>query len=148
MTLGPLVKEVTVEAPPEVAFRRFTAEIGTWWPTATHSVSEGTCRDVRFDDSVGGRLLEEADDGTIHVWGTVVTWEPPMRVAFTWHPGRDPGSAQRVDVSFQAQGGHTRVRLTHTGWEQLGEGGHKMRDGYDKGWEEVLGLYRESVPLD
>jgi uncharacterized protein YndB with AHSA1/START domain len=142
--MDPLVKEVRVRASAAEAFRRFTGEIGSWWPTAKHSVSEDGCLDVRFEAEVGGALREEAADGTTYVWGTVLAWEPPSRVAFTWHPGREADSAQTVDVTFESEGAETRVRLVHSGWEHMGEGGAEMRAGYDRGWEGVLDLYQGS----
>ena len=30
--MEPVIKEVTVQASRDVAFRRFTEEISTWWP--------------------------------------------------------------------------------------------------------------------
>ena len=144
--MDPLVKEVRVRASAEEAFRRFTAEIGSWWPTATHSVSEESCLDVRFEAEVGGALLEEATDGTTHVWGTVLTWTPPSRVTFTWHPGRPANSRHVVDVTFESEGDETRLELVHSGWEHLGEAAAEMRTGYDQGWEGVLGLYQASFP--
>jgi len=146
--MDPLVKEVRVRASAAEAFRRFTAEIGTWWPMAKHSVSEESCLDVRLEAEVGGALREEATDGTTHVWGTVLAWEPPSRVAFTWHPGREADSRQTVDVTFESEGDETRVRLVHSGWEHMGESAAAMRAGYDQGWEGVLGLYQGSFPAE
>lgn len=139
--IEPVVKEVWVPASVEDAFRRFTEEIATWWPTEKHSVSEGDCRDVRFEGKVGGSLMERAMDGTRHPWGTVKAWDPPARVAFTWHPGRSPDTAQEVEVTFAQAGDGTRVRLVHSGWEVLGDSAEKVRAGYEQGWTGVLEQY-------
>ena len=37
--IEPIVKSVAVSWSPEASFRRFTDEIGTWWPLETHSLS-------------------------------------------------------------------------------------------------------------
>jgi len=37
----------------------------------------------------GGRIYEKVSDGTEHDWGNILIREPPSRLAFTWHPGRD-----------------------------------------------------------
>jgi hypothetical protein len=139
--IEPVVKEIWVGAGVEGAFRRFTDEIADWWPTEKHSVSGDTCRDVRFEGWVGGRIFEEADNGQVHPWGTVTAWEPPARVAFTWHPGREADTAQRVEVEFWTEDGGTRVRLTHTGWERFGDAGADMREEYEGGWTFVLSSY-------
>jgi uncharacterized protein YndB with AHSA1/START domain len=96
---------------------------------------------VTFQGRVGGRVFETAPDGTEHLWGTVTEWDPPRRVAFTWHPGRPVDSRQEVEVTFQPAGQGSRVDLVHSGWEHLGEQAVGMRAGYDTGWDFVLGRY-------
>lgn len=140
--IQPVRSEVVVPRPPDEAFRRFTAEIGTWWPAGTHSVAGEACRDVVMEGRVGGRLFEIDADGREEPWGEITAWEPPSRVAFTWHPGRSPATAQRVDVSFEPAEGGTRVVLVHSGWEALGEAAPDMRDQYVPGWEYVLDRFR------
>jgi uncharacterized protein YndB with AHSA1/START domain len=138
----PVVKQVLVRADAERAFARFTAEIASWWPLASHSVFEGEADGLTFEGRVGGRIVERAPDGRESVWGTVQAWDPPRRVAFTWHPGRDPATAQDVEVTFTPEGDRTRVRLTHTGFERLGEkDGRLAARAYPLGWTYVLGLY-------
>lgn len=140
--LEPVVREVTVPAPPEAAFRRFTEGIGEWWPLATHSVGEETAETVTFPGQTGGQIVERTRGGAEHVWGTVTAWEPPGRVVFTWHPGRAAETAQEVEVTFEADaGGGTRVTLVHGGWERLGEGAAEQRDRYVSGWKLVLERY-------
>ena len=146
--MDPLVKEVRVGATVEDAFRRFTHEIGTWWPMAAHSVSQGRCRSVTFGNAVGAHLAEEVEDGSVHVWGTITTWDPPQRVSFTWHPGREAHGAQDVTVTFEPDAEGALVRLVHTGWHRLGEAAAETRQGYDAGWDGVLGLFRASLSRD
>jgi uncharacterized protein YndB with AHSA1/START domain len=144
--LEPVVKEVTVAAGPEAAFRRFTDGIGDWWPLATHSVGEEMAEAVSFPKSAGGRIVERTKEGAEHLWGTVTAWEPPDRVVFTWHPGRAPETAQEVEVTFEAvPGGGTRVTVVHGGWERYGDGAAEQRDRYVPGWEMVLGRYVASL---
>jgi uncharacterized protein YndB with AHSA1/START domain len=142
--LSPLVKVVHVRATPEAAFRRFTAEMASWWPLASHSVGESEAETVVFEGRVGGRIVERMRAGRECVWGSVTAWDPPRRVAFTWHPGREPESAQDVEVRFAASGERTRVELVHTGFERLGHEARRARRGYPIGWTYVLGLYAES----
>jgi uncharacterized protein YndB with AHSA1/START domain len=143
--LPPVVKRVHIDLPLEAAFRRFTDEIHTWWPMATHSVAAGRAATVVLEGWEGGRLFEREDDGTTHEWGRIVTWEPPHRVAFTWHPGRQSPSAQHLSVAFTVEGDGTSAELTHGGWEVLGDDAAAVRGQYDQGWLQVLELFARSV---
>lgn len=136
--LRPLRKSVTVRWSPEAAFRRFTDEIATWWPLRTHSVGGESTENVIFERRVGGRIYEVMRGGRTAVWGTVLEFDPPRHVAFSWHPGREPRTAQTVEVNFAAAGEGTLVELVHTGWENLGEEAREMRERYDGGWTFVL----------
>jgi uncharacterized protein YndB with AHSA1/START domain len=147
--MEPVVKEMLVPVDPDAAFRRFTLELGSWWPRATHSLSQEHCADVRMDPWVGGRLYEVADDGTEQVWGSILAWSPPAGVSFTWHVGRAPDDRpQRVQVQFRAEGSGTHVRLEHGDWDIVGAEAEAMRTGYDGGWTGVLAAFAESLSGD
>jgi len=144
----PIRRFVTVRATPEAAFRRFTAELASWWPLRSHSVGGDEAETVTMEPRVGGHIVERMRDGTAHVWGTIKVWEPPHRVAFTWHPGQDPHTAQDVAVAFTAEGDRTCVELTHGGFERLGKNARRAHRGYPIGWAYVLGIYSDtSRPL-
>jgi uncharacterized protein YndB with AHSA1/START domain len=144
VSFSPIVKTVRVNAPPERAFLRFTAELGTWWPLQSHSVGQADAESVTMEPRVGGRIVERIRGGREAVWGTLTVWDPPRRVAFTWHPGREAATAQDVEVRFTPDGAGTRVELEHRGFERLGvKLGRTARRGYPLGWEYVLGLYAE-----
>ena len=137
-TLAPIVVEVAVPCPPGRAFDYFATDIGRWWPLATHSLGRDQAATVRFEPRVGGRLIETLRDGRERVWGTVTAWVPGRQLAFTWHLDREPSTAQLVDVQFGRQGTHTRVTLTHGGWERRDDGA-TARENYTGGWQYVLG---------
>jgi uncharacterized protein YndB with AHSA1/START domain len=134
----PLHKTVTVPWSQERAFTRFTTEIGSWWPLRTHSVGGAQSQRCVFEGRIGGQIYEETSNGTRHVWGTVLEWEPPSRAVFTWHPDRTPDTAQNIEVRFTSEGSGTRLELIHTGWERLGQEARKARRGYPMGWTYVL----------
>lgn len=142
--IAPVIKKVKVDCTPAEAFVYFTDHIDKWWPLATHSVvafaSDHTQTAVScgFEPRVGGRVWERAANGEEHMWGTVLAWEPPTLVSFTWHPMRDPAIGQTVEVRFNAVAQGTEVVLTHGGWEVLGEAAQQERDGYENGWESVF----------
>lgn len=139
----PLHKTITVPWTPQAAFRRFTEEIGTWWPYRTHSVGGKEVDRIGFDGRVGGEIYEVHRGGARHVWGTVKEWQPPVRVVFTWHPGQDPSTHQDIEVRFSVVPGGTRLDLVHTGWERLGKLAKVARRGYPIGWEYVLRIYAD-----
>jgi uncharacterized protein YndB with AHSA1/START domain len=138
--------EIDVDVPcyPARAFDYFTRDIERWWPLSTHSCAKEAAASVAFEPRAGGRLLETASDGTEHPWGTVTAWEPGRRLVFSWHPGRDPSTAQWIEVAFRQNPAGTRVTLVHGGWEALGERAEAIREGYTHGWQSVVGgRYRD-----
>jgi uncharacterized protein YndB with AHSA1/START domain len=142
--LAPIEIDVVVPCDAARAFDYFTRDIARWWPLDRYSCAEQDAVGVAFEPRVGGRLVETARDGTEHPWGTVSAWEPGRRLAFSWHPARDPATAQRIEVAFRDTGHGTRVTLTHGGWEALGKRAAASRDAYRNGWPTVLGQrYRD-----
>jgi uncharacterized protein YndB with AHSA1/START domain len=145
----PIVISVDLTATPARAYEAFTAQFAEWWPVATHSLSRQASTRCRIDAVVDGAVEELAPDGTRHVWGAVEAIEPGHRIRFGWHPGREPESAQWIDVVFEPIETGSRVTLTHGGWEALGEIAPILRHEYDSGWRSVFGsLYAEFVERD
>lgn len=136
--LAPVRCNVTVPTTPREAFRMFTAEIDGWWPLATHSVSGGRAAGCVLEPRTGGTIHELSDDGTVHLWGTVTAWDPPHRIVFIWHPGRDASTAQEVELRFVAADDGTRVELEHRRWDRFTGDAAAARDRYEHGWPPVL----------
>ena len=90
-------------------------------------------------------LTEVEEDGKTHVWGTILEWNPPESVRFTWHPGAEPSDGQEVHLRFTGVEGGTEVVLTHTGWEALGDGALERRKDYDNGWTFVIDRYTRGL---
>jgi uncharacterized protein YndB with AHSA1/START domain len=134
----PVETSVLVRCDPVRAFAAFTAEIAQWWPMQTHSVAQAQVRSVAIEPRVGGRVYETAADGMESDWGRVLTWSPPDGFSMTWHPGRPADPHTIVTLSFAAEGGATRVRLVHRGWEALGARAEIARESYEGGWQTVL----------
>lgn len=142
-SLEPVVKTLTVPASVTSTFRRFTEGIDRWWPTGTHSVGTRATCGVVIEPGIGGRIYERQRDGGEAVWGTVTAWDPPSRVAFTWHPGRDAAAAQELDIRFRQADAGTELELSHRKWEALGQEAEETRRRYVSGWEHVLGRFAE-----
>ena len=142
MTLPPIEKSISVSWDQESAFERFTAGFGAWWPSQTHSIGGDRVRQVVFEPRLGGRIFEEHQDGRRFQWGEILQWDPPRRVKFTWHPSRDPSTAQEVAIEFiREDGGGTRVNLISSGWENWGPKAHRARRGYSVGWAYILNIW-------
>jgi uncharacterized protein YndB with AHSA1/START domain len=143
--LEPIVKSLSVSLPVEAAFRLFTQDIDRWWPLKSHSVGGEDAATCIVEGWAGGRFYEVQKDGSQSEWGRLLAWEPPHRLVSTFYPGRTPEYATEVEVTFQPEGGGTRVTLTHRGWERCaeltGESAFTRRNGYASGWDVVLGEY-------
>jgi uncharacterized protein YndB with AHSA1/START domain len=152
-TLPAVAREVTVKAPPERAFRAFTATMGAWWP-ASHHIGEKEFTDIVLEPRAGGRWFERAADGTECEWGRVLAWEPPHRVLLAWHLGTDweyhpeSESASEVEIRFvPEEAGTTRVDLVHRGIERHGPGSDALRDSVagEGGWGGILDRLRAFI---
>ncbi len=140
--IAPVMRTITVERSPEDAFRIFTERAAEWWPLRTHSVFEAESAGVVFEPGAGGRILERSMSGEEARWGEILVWEPPHRLAYTWHPGYEPDEpTTEVEIRFTAVGDATRVDLEHRGWEALAERAAATRDAYSTGWGTVLDRY-------
>jgi hypothetical protein len=138
--LPPIVRELVVPIVPTLAFEFFTARIADWWPRGFTSGGDALVA-VVLEPRVGGRVYERDRDGSEHAWGEVGLWELSQRVALRWTHGlRTPG-ATLVDVSFEADGSATDVRLEHSGWHADQTADH-ARFADDGGWTAVLESYR------
>jgi hypothetical protein len=136
--LEPIRKSVTVRRTPAEAFEIFTAKMASWWPLAGYSIHLTESATCGIEPRVGGHVFEVSQHGERCVWGTVLAWDPPRRFSMTWHPGREPDTAQEVEVSFTAVSDGTRVDLEHRGWNERGAAGGESRERYDRGWRVVL----------
>lgn len=135
MTLEPLVVEFEVGVPPAQAFDTWTRRCATWWPPA-HTISRSPAA-VRFEPHPGGRIVEHAADGAEHQWGTILDWEPPIRLRYRWHLFFDPSDATEVEVTFTAGDTGTTVRLEQRGWERLGDAGAPRRERTGQAWATI-----------
>lgn len=140
--LQPIVKSIEVSRTIDEAFRLFTSDMAQWWPLATHSVGGDEAEWCGIEARVGGRVVERTTAGEEHVWGTVTQWQPPHRVAFTWHPGQPADPHTEVELSFTAiADDRTRVVLEHRGWEALGARAAAVHGNYQTGWDAVFGRH-------
>lgn len=132
--IEPLRLSFDVDCPPAHAFSTWTEDPSRWWPS-DHSVSGEAGLEVVFEGRVGGRIFERTAGGVEHDWGEITLWEPPRRLGYLWHIGRERAAGTDVLITFHARDdGSTRVEIEHSGWERLGDEGRRWRDANLGGW--------------
>ena len=99
---APLLISFDVDCSADHAFNVWTSKIGTWWPSE-HTVS-GDPEEIVLEGYPGGRIYERTSTGERHEWGEVTTWEPPRRLSYLWHIGRERETATEVEISFIDEG--------------------------------------------
>ncbi len=150
-------KSARVKASVERAFSVFVEQMETWWP-ATHHIGSTPFEAIFVEPRVGGRWYERNAKGEMCDWGKVLAWDPPHRVAFSWHvgPGHDSpewkfdpdmAKASEVEIRFMAEAGGTLVELEHSKLERHGEGYEQLRAMFDGpgAWEGVLAEFVKKV---
>jgi uncharacterized protein YndB with AHSA1/START domain len=116
----PIRQSVRVDCPIEDAFRLFTEGFAEWWPLASYSITGDQADKCAIEPWVGGRVYERTRSGEEREWGSVIRWDPPEHLEFTWLPGGPGDRSQTVDVEFRVEADGTRVTLIHTGWDAAG----------------------------
>ena len=107
----PVEQSVHVDCTPGEAFQLFTEHFAEWWPFAEN---------CQLEPWPGGKLFETTPRGDeIHL-GSITEWDPPQRLAFTWHPDTRRDDDQSVTVDFLVEADGTRVTLTHHNWHRAG----------------------------
>lgn len=124
-----LVVRRTIRADPERVFDAWTRpeHLKKWW--GPKSVE---CIDAQVDLRVGGtyRIANQFPDGKV-LWinGEFEAIDRPHRLVYTWRIGSEEGAAERVTVTFQAQGQATEVMVVHECIPTVAK-----RDTHERGW--------------
>ncbi len=146
-------KSVRVKVPVERAFSVFVEQMETWWPPA-HHIGEELFQSIIVEPRVGGRWYERDAKGRACDWGTVLAWDPPRKVAFSWHLGpdwkfnADLAKASEVEIKFTAEGpAATFVELEHSKLERHGEGYERLREMLDTpdAWAGTLAAFAKAA---
>jgi uncharacterized protein YndB with AHSA1/START domain len=129
-------KIMDVQAPPAVAWRVFTEQMGSWWPLAVYKIGKANAVDAIIEPRVGGRWYERGEDGSTCDWGSVLSWEPPSRLVLSWDINADwqydPELKTEIEVRFVAVGEDaTRVELEHRKLDRYGTRRDEMRRIFD-----------------
>lgn len=141
--IAPVVKSIEVARSAADAFRIFTADIGAWWPTKTHTRAKTAAGEVTqgvtIEPRAGGRVYETLTDGRALEWGEVQAFQPGEMLSIVWRMRAKAEEWSLVTVRFEALGAaRCRVTLTHDHWENLGPDAASARESYSNGWVKVF----------
>jgi uncharacterized protein YndB with AHSA1/START domain len=141
-------KVMSVKAPPAVAWRVFTEQMGSWWPLGVYKIGKAKAVDAVLEPRVGGRWYERGDDGSTCDWGRVLAWEPPSRLVLSWDISADfqydPNVKTEIEVRFIPEGKNaTRVELEHRHLDRYGPRRDEMRTIFDTtgDWGRLLAMF-------
>ena len=144
-------QEIVVAAPVDRAFRVFTEQMDKIKPRE-HNMLGVDIEETVFEPRAGGRIYDRGTDGSECEWASVIAYEPPDRVVFSWNVSphwqveTDPARRSEVEVRFIADGAErTRVELEHRHLDRHGDGWEGLRDGVaaPDGWPLYLGRYAD-----
>lgn len=147
--LEPIVKTIEVPCSQEMAFTVFM-DLGSWWPTdkfATSVMRGDSVSEILVDSAEGGKIVELASDGREHTWGVIRTYDPHGYLEMDFHvphPSEENPGFSNVQVRFEPlDANSTRVELTQSNWEGLGDVAEMARGGYGQGWTAIFeGAYK------
>ena len=144
-------QEIVVEASADRAFRVFTEQMDKIKPRE-HNMLGVDIAETVFEPRAGGRIYDRGIDGSECEWASVIAFEPPDRLVFSWNVSPrwqvepDPARRSEVEVRFIAEGpDRTRVELEHRHVDRHGDGWEGLRDGVaaPDGWPLYLQRYSD-----
>ncbi len=148
--LEPVRHQVTVDAPPDRAFRVF-ADQARWWPRDKH-IGKTDVETIVLEPRSGGRWFERGTDGAECDWGKVLVWDPPKRLVLAWQLNSqfqyDPSLITEVEVTFTpAVGGRTLVALEHRNLDRFGAAAEAVRSAISSpgGWPGIIGDFAKAA---
>ena len=77
-------QQIVVDAPVDRAFRVFTEQMDRIKPRE-HNMLGVDIEKTVFEPRAGGRIYDRGTDGSECEWATVLAYEPPDRVVFSWN---------------------------------------------------------------
>ena len=139
MELGSIVREIYVEASPDVVFEVVSSpqHVQEWWPDdARYDVRPGSAGEIVFGDpEAGGKVVSL----------TVVEVQAPRTFSFRWtHPASEEaaeGNSLLVTFELTPQDGGTLLKMTETGFREMGWEAAVLEQQYREhvtGWDYFL----------
>lgn len=135
---------IEIAAPPDKVWAKMATVEG---------MNQWLARNLVFEHEVGGQFRMEGEapqEGPYRFTGQVVKIEPEKELAFTWKSEVGEAGDWPVDTlvifSLEPSESGTRVTLTHSGFDALGEAlGKSAFEGHIEGWTQAdtLGSLKE-----
>lgn len=130
-----IVKSVILACDPDRAFTLFTEQAGLWWPAARRHSNDANST-IRME--AAGRFYERSRDGTEVELGVVRQFEPARRLLLDWYPGTGPDFPTRVEITFEALDGGTKVTVRHDRGAADPAVFESNASAYERSWSLVL----------
>lgn len=136
-----------IHAVPEKVFRAYVERINDWWPwkgkdfTYSFAPKSTAGKEIHFEPRLGGRYYERFADGTQYDIGKITVYEPPHKLAFTWRGPDWPGESL-IEIEFAADGEHTTLTLTHSGFD-IFKDQPEVAASYQQGSQEIMGIFTQ-----
>jgi hypothetical protein len=138
-----IVKSVVLPLAPIAAFELFTRKIGEWWPADRRHTQDPTSEIFLLES---GRFYERARDGREVELGYVRSWELPKRILLDFFIATGPEKPTEVEIAFAADGGGTRVTVTHRPKPASEALWTERAPRYERSWDVVLAaLFRAAA---
>jgi uncharacterized protein YndB with AHSA1/START domain len=94
---------------------------------------------VQIEPQVGGRFTLLAPDGSLHIGGEVVVWDPPRKLVTTfdvnWEGIREALGTETVTYELQPSGDTVRLKMTQRNERDLSD---DILSGGREGWPAIL----------
>ena len=130
-----IVKSVVLACDPERAFVLFTEQAGLWWPAGRRHTKDAHST-IRMEAT--GRFSDRSSDGTEVELGVVHQYETASRLLLDWYPGTGQENPTRVEVTFEAVDGGTRVTVHHGPGSAGSVAFGRNAPAYEQSWDVVL----------
>jgi uncharacterized protein YndB with AHSA1/START domain len=140
---------IEVAAPLDHAFKVFTEQFDNIKPRQ-HNLLAVDIAETVLEAKPGGQVYDRGVDGSICVWGRVLSVEPPHRLVLAWLVSpqwqieEEEERASEVEVRFSAiDDDNTRVELRHHGLARHGAGWESAATGLEQGWPLYLDRFQQ-----
>ena len=146
-----LVRKLPV--PRDRAFAVFVDEIDRWWPRAFTLGGERVAK-VAIEPRYRGRFVETLKDGATNPLGSVLAFDRPSHIVFSWEmradhtPEAGEGASSRVDIRFvEREPGTSEILVVHRDFFRHGENFEAYRNEMagKKGWPLLIEAYAKAL---